>query len=52
MIMKKRKSTQINQIKNGYGELTIVITTIFLIMEKHYKQTYSNISENLDKMNF
>lgn len=50
--MRKRKSTQINQIKYGYGEITLDITYIFKIMEKYYKQTYSNTFENLDKMNF
>lgn len=38
--MKKRKSTQINQIKNGYGELTVVITTIFF---NHGKTLQTNV---------
>lgn len=47
---KRREKTQINQIRNEKGDVTMDSTEIQKIMRVYYKQLYANKFDNLEEM--
>ena len=49
-LIKKKKKTQINRIRNEKGKVTTDTEEIQSIMRDYYKQLYSNKMDNLEEM--
>ena len=48
-LMKKKRETQINKIRNEKGEVTIDTAEIQWIIRDNYKQLYANTMDNLEE---
>ena len=50
ILIKKKKKTQINRIRNEIEQLTADTTEIQRIMRDYYRQLYANKMDNLEEM--